>query len=279
MKSEKKLFILGVGAQKGGTTWWAFECLKFGVFFPFGKEGHIWTNVEESNTNPEKIALFSRKQKKVQERIISCVKDPEQYFEICDSISKNRNCPIADITPIYCSLKVETLSRIREGLINKGFTVKVLFLARDPVCRAWSMHRMGIKMKLRNQPENQELLWPENAHESFSREYMKSCQQIRTRYELILPNLFSVFKKDEINIFFYENLFCMNTYESICHFLGLTPADPSFDIVRNPSPLIDDLPLNLASIVVNAYSETYKYMRQVYPIVNDLWGDSYLLLK
>lgn len=279
MKQQKKLFILGVGAQKGGTTWWSSKCNELGVYFPFGKEGHIWNNVELSNINPEKIALFNRKKEHIQQRILACIKDSEQYFKICGSISLKRNCPIADITPIYCSLNEATLSRIREGLIEQGFAVRVLFFARDPVSRAWSMHRMGIKQRLRIDPENKKLLLPENAYKSFARTYSTPYQQIRTRYELTLPRLFNVFKQDEVKVFFYENLFCMKTYELICEFLGLTPANPRFDDVRNASPVIGDLPVDIARMVADCYSETYEYMRQIYPFVDDLWSDSCLFLK
>jgi|GEM_PF-4524300 len=279
MKSKERLFILGVGAQKGGTTWWSNKCKELGVIFPFGKEAHIWNNVELSNANPEKIALFYSKEKNIQHKILSCVQDPEQYFKICGSISLNRNCPIADITPIYCSLKEATLSRIRKGLIEQGFTVRVLFFARDPLSRAWSAHRMGIRRRLRENPEKKELLLPGNAYESFAREYLKPYQQIRTRYELILPKLFNVFKQDEIKVFFYENLFCMNTYELICEFLGLSPANTSFSDIPNPSPAVGELPTKIASMVANYYGETYKYMQQFYPCVDTLWSDSYLLLS
>ena len=70
----------------------------------------------------------------------------------------------------------------------------------------------------------------------------------------------------------------MNTYELICDFLGLTPANPSFDDVRNASPVVADLPTNIASMFIGYYSETYEYMRKAYPCVDGLWSDSYSYL-
>ena len=108
---------------------------------------------------------------------------PERYFDICDDVFLDHNCLIADITPIYCSLEKQTLFRIREGLTKHGFTVRVLFIARDPFSRTWSMHRMGIKRRLRRHPEQTWLARPENAHKNFLEAHLNDFQQVRTRYE------------------------------------------------------------------------------------------------
>ena len=47
-------------AQKGGTTWLSSELRQLNVNFPFGKEGHVWTNVEKINNKiePKRIPLL-----------------------------------------------------------------------------------------------------------------------------------------------------------------------------------------------------------------------------
>ena len=277
---NKKLFILGVGAQKGGTTWLSCELRKLNVLFPFGKESHIWTNVEKMNNKiePENIPLLFDKKEVIQRRILRSIECPDQYFDICDAVFLDRKCPIADITPIYCSLEKQTLLRIREGLIKKGFAVRVLFIARDPFSRMWSMHRMGIKRRLRRHPEQKWLARAENAHKNFIEDHLKDFQQVRTRYEKILPNLFDVFLPDEIGIFFYENLFSMDTYSSLCNFLCLPASTPAFDSIRNGSTEIPQPPINIQRVVINSYKETYEYMRESFPIVNSLWSESYNIL-
>lgn len=277
---SKKIFVLGVGAQKGGTTWLASELHKLGVAFPFGKEGHIWTSVEKMNTKivPENIPLFLNKKKVVQRRILRSIENPGQYFDICDAVFLARNCPIADITPIYCSLEKSTLCRIREGLLKHGFTVRVLFIARDPFSRTWSMARFGISRKLRENPEEMWRARPENAYEKYLKNHLSDSQQVRTRYEKILPNLFDVFSPDEIGIFFYENLFSMDTYLSICNFLSESPATPAFDDIRNQSIVLPKPPINIQKVVVNSYKDTYEYMRENFPVVQRLWSESYGLI-
>ena len=174
----------------------------------------------------QKEFLFFLTKKVIQERILRSIKNPDQYFDICDAVFLARNCPIADITPIYCSLEKQTLLRIREGLIKKGFAVRVLFIARDPFSRMWSMHRMGIKRRLRRHPEQTWRTRPENAHKNFLEAHLNDFQQVRSRYEKILPNLFDVLLPDEIGIFFYENLFSMDTYSSLCNFCACHHQHP-----------------------------------------------------
>ena len=276
----KKTFILGVGAQKGGTTWLSSELRKLNVVFPFGKEGHVWSSVEKAkiNINPESIPLLLHKKKFVQQRILASIDNPDHYFDICDAVYLDRCSPISDITPIYCSLQKPTLCRIREGLLKKGFSVKVLFIARDPFSRAWSMHRMGIKRKLNRNPEEIEHALPENAHKNFLATHLSESQQVRTRYEKILPRLFDVFAPHEIGIFFYESLFAMDTYLSICNFLSLSAATPAFDNIRNKSTLVSKPPIEIQKVVVNSYKETYEYMGEAFPVVQTLWGNSYRLV-
>ena len=108
--------------------------------------------------------------------------------------------------------------------------------------------------------------------------HLREYQQVRTRYEKILPKLFDVFSPDEIGIFFFENLFSIDTYLSICDFLSLSAATPAFDCIRNESKLLPRPPINIQRVVVNSYKETYEYMRQAFPVVHSLWSDSYDLL-
>lgn len=274
----EKTYILGVGAQKAGTTWLAAELKKLNVRFPFGKEAHIWNNVEQSNFDQKNIALLAIKSKTKQKRVLNSIKNPENYFKLCEQNFLNYGCPIADITPIYCSLDRPTLCRIRDGLKGMGFAIKVLFIARDPFSRVWSMQRMDIKRRLKRNPERVDLMLPEVAHKALLRDFMSEPNKIRTAYEKILPKLFDVFAADEIGLFFYEDLFSMNTYQSICDFLRLAPAVPSFDVARNVSTVIEKPPTEIQREIVQGYRETYEYMSNEHPIVRHLWKNSFLLL-
>ena len=131
---------------------------------------------------------------------------------------------------------------------------------------------------LKKNPERVDLTLPEVAHKALLRNYSSKANQVRTAYEKILPKLFDVFAADEIGVFFYENLFSMDTYQSICDFLCLAPAVPSFDVVRNTSTYIEKPSTEIQREIVQGYRGTYEYMRNAFPIVRSLWSDSLLLL-
>ena len=46
----KKTFIIGFGAQKGGTTWLAANLKAAGVEFPWGKEARILNLIGENTS-------------------------------------------------------------------------------------------------------------------------------------------------------------------------------------------------------------------------------------
>ena len=137
----------------------------------------------------------------------------------------------------------------------------------------------GIKRKLRRFPEQTWHARPENAYKTFLETHFADMQQVRTRYEKILPNLFDVFSPDEIGIYFYETLFSMDSYLSICDFLSLSPAaEPAFDRIRNKSTVLPEPPISIQRVVVNSYKETYEYMKQAFPVVQNLWSKSFALI-
>ena len=66
------------------------------------------------------------------------------YFDHFDYIhTRDKNIThVSDITPDYALLPTQVFYFIKKGLEQKGFNVKVVFLMRDPVERAWSQLRM-----------------------------------------------------------------------------------------------------------------------------------------
>ena len=280
-----KVFILGVGAQKAGTTWVCFELRALGVRFPFGKEGHVWNNIEESNTDQNKIALFKDKTPQKQRRILEAIRCPKTYFEICDNIlsdTEKSGDHVADFTPAYAGLSLKTYSSIKKEFEAKHFRIKVLFIVRDPIYRIWSQHRMGIKLRHRKAgKEIPTIIKDFDAEEkaliqTYNKEYMK----IRTRYDETLQNLRQVFHNKEIGVFFYENLFTKASYKKLCSFLELAPANADFSRVSNPSPKSNTLLSHeTQKMIINHYQETYDYMQIHYPLAKKLWEKSYSILE
>ena len=83
-----------------------------------------------------------------------------------------------DITPEYCMLSAENLREIRDMLKAEGYSVKALFIMRDPVERCYSSLRMGYRRALKAGKDN-----PSLPHENFERYAVADWCQTRTRYE------------------------------------------------------------------------------------------------
>ncbi|MDF2231626.1 hypothetical protein P2H44_03580 [Albimonas sp. CAU 1670] len=142
----EKIFVLGMGAVKGGTTWLAKYLQSYPEFHKgVMKEPRIW----ETRTRPEfdeyTIPLWQ-------------VRDlghafrwtfrtfPFTYFWFLDRVFRRHQVRItADLSPTYTSLDAETLRRIRDGFARRGVTVKPVLLMRDPVERIWSQVRMVMR--------------------------------------------------------------------------------------------------------------------------------------
>ena len=70
--------------------------------------------------------------------------DQKYYYDYFDDLwnSSPKITTVGDITPSYSGLDSKTLNSIKENLQARGFTIKLLFLMRDPLERIWSACRM-----------------------------------------------------------------------------------------------------------------------------------------
>ena len=165
-----KTFILGVGAQKGGTTWLHRQLnSNSNIDFGFRKEYHVFDAIEDYEKhktskrpkngfrerrirkilNSQKRGTLGcnlgmkRKQSRYTALELAFIDNVDHYFNYFDYLYlRNPSIDaVGDITPNYALLKTKTFALIRKGLESRGFDVKVFFLMRDPVERAWSLAR------------------------------------------------------------------------------------------------------------------------------------------
>lgn len=251
----KKLFLLGVGAQKCGTTW-LYKYLSSKPNFDFGhkKEYHIWDALflegcsSYLSANPEDL-IFK-------------MQNIEGYYEEYFSGLINSGIDsTGDITPAYCGLKIEALHNIKLRLENLGFSVKVVFLMRDPVERCWSAVRMR-KRDGRVSGSDSEIL---------NNIYCQDSTFIRTDYKSTVENLESVFFKSNIYYGIYEE---MHLFESVCKLSEFCEVDLDFSFVRkkfNFSEKNTDICTDLKIKVAQYYSFVYNYCYEKFPSTKHLW--------
>ena len=112
------LDFLCVGAQKAGTSW-LFRQLNNapGICFSKGKEVHYWDWVERKK-RPN---------------------DPDWYLK---AFSDTNGLLGGDMTPCYALLTTDSIREIQRMYPD----VKILYIIRNPIDRAWSAFKMGMSV-------------------------------------------------------------------------------------------------------------------------------------
>lgn len=289
----KKTFVLGVGAQKGGTTWLHRQLNNnSNVDMGFRKEYHVFDAIEKTlgrqledgtirNGFREKrinqIFKLSqknllginqgpkRRQTKYAALHLSFIDNVDTYFDYFDYLYlKDPKIEIVgDITPSYALLSRASFKLIRKGLIKRGFDVKVFFLMRDPVEREWSLARM----KQRNMAARRKKDFNFNEFEHMLKNISsKSC------YQNTIKNIEKIFKESEIYYGFYENLFTPESSAKIISFIGSNLNNFDSEEVVNASPKSTPIPKEINTQIAQRYSETYEFIQERFGEgMKDLW--------
>ncbi|MDG1663592.1 MAG: sulfotransferase [Pseudomonadales bacterium] len=290
MKANKKIFLLGVGCQKGGTTWLHRLLSKHpSVDLGFAKEYHIFDalhldaceefmrdRLKKLKYLMDENRVYDREADKYLLKSIDFCRDIENYFDYFDYLylKSDRTRLVGDITPSYAGLAPSVLREIKRSLNARGFSVRVVFLMRDPVERVWSQVRMDRRER---RAKNSDCVFDMSETDELLSSYDTVKYEFRTRYELTIKNLESVFSKDSIFYGLYESFF---TEQSICRlarFLGTPNLNPDFSFKVNISSKENQCLDEYAfSKVASFYKETYLYCDEQFN-TQQLWpGYKYL---
>lgn len=272
---EGKTFLLGVGAQKSGTTWvhrWleGSEGVRMGPF----KEYHVWDAATLDACRDFRRPLWSRGAQNRLQALMQRV--PYVYFEHFRRLLDAPDVRLtADITPSYSGLSADTFKRIRAGFGRRGIAVKVLFLMRDPVARSFSAARMLSDKENRLAAEAGRPATT-SAEDWLDRNLQAEYMRLRSDYPATLSALHAAFRPDEIHTEFYETMFTPDGLDRLSRFLGVT-ADPEKAAQRvnegRPAPL----PPELAERAARHFAPVYDWAARTYPQTRDHWsGFSYL---
>lgn len=159
------LRFVGIGAQKCGTSW-LYETLSRhpSIGFPGGKEVHFWDAHRSSGVDWYK-GLFD-----VQDR--------------CEG----------EITPAYAILPPEA---IRE--VHCHFpALRLVYLMRNPMERAWSSARMALRRA--------EMQYPEASDQWFIDHFKSRGSLLRGDYATCLKNWMAVFPREQLLIARHEDI-------------------------------------------------------------------------
>lgn len=282
---RKKIFILGVGAQKAGTTWLHSQLSSnsnidmgiikeyhvFDTIFVESKQGprtKIVTRVLAKNDRGELGKNITRGKNDENLALrLSFIDNTENYFNHFDYLHLRNSSidAVGDITPSYSMLDSKAHQHIKKGLETRGFTVKVIFLMRDPVERLWSLSRM-----MKRNAKNMTPIKTKNIN--LDRVYKNADFEALTRYESTIKELESVYDKGNIYYGFYENLFTEDSFLSIRRFLEVDINTPDYDFKINESPKSTQIDNGLAQKVAQRYEDTYRIISNKFgEDIKEIW--------
>ncbi|WP_161494572.1 sulfotransferase [Caulobacter sp. B11] len=270
-----KIFLLGVGCQKGGTTW-LHEHLKAypAVNMGFAKEYHVFDALTVPECHGFRDAAVERvralaagpqilaPEHEDSFRLLEFYRNPQRYFDYFQTLAlaDPRTRLTGDITPSYAALSAETLAGIRAGLEARGFAVRVVFLMRDPVERIISAVRMMIKNDSR--AAGGPGPGPEAELAEILRYYPTPDCAIRSRYQDTIENLDSVFDPESVHYLFYEDMFNTAVMRPFIESLGLDYRPGDFGDLVNVSRNSNPTPVAVRKTLHDHYAPTYAAVEQ-----------------
>jgi len=253
--SAEKTFLLGIGCQKGGTSWLhAYLSTHPQVDLGFAKEYHVFDYlfIEDQKTSFEVLKTHphvGRPGSEAQRKLAFC-RDVSRYFDYFAEIAARDGIRVTgDITPAYAGLSRDVFNLIRTNFADRGIHTKVVFLLRDPVERAWSVVRMGRRRGKSLDRRTKDI---------FEGYYLRPGCEYRTRYDLTLQHVLSVFEETDVFVHLYEELFEDAATRKLTDFLGIAPLAADFDLRVNASPPDVSLPEELRERAALHYADVYR---------------------
>lgn len=166
------LDFLGIGAQKCGTTW-LYSLLNNHprLYFPPAKELHFWNNQTYPVSAP---ALDSYK----------------KLFSVSVSAGKLKG----EITPAYAFLPTTIIRQISQEMPD----VRLFYIIRDPIARAWSSAQMALGRA--------EMQIEEASDQWFMDHFRSKGSLARGDYAQCLDNWLSIFKPEQLLLLQYEQI-------------------------------------------------------------------------
>jgi len=211
--------FLCIGAQKGGTTW-LYEQLDAHPDFwmpPF-KEIHYFDELSRTKRvfpprrRDERDFFFLESMKSLSDRFYIDIENYARLFAPKGSLLSG------DITPAYSMLNDEIIQRI----VDCFPTLKVIFLARDPVARAWSHLSMAVRFGMTSPFDVTDV-------DEVTRNLLHPGVLLRSHPSKIVARWRRYVHSKLFRVYFFDDLKENPTVlrRSMLHFLGSDPDKPS----------------------------------------------------
>ena len=260
MSETLKTFLLGVGAQKAGTSWLHDQLNhRKDADFGFLKEYHVFDALELEHfssfrpKNPTPIQWRTWRRARFMER-------PERYFDYFASRLKPSQIRLTgDITPSYAGLSAQSLQRIRNAFSQRGVQTRAVFIMRDPVERFLSQQRMQLRKR--------GLLKPEHESEHLRKASLKLLKRSspRSDYPATLDALRNGLATSEVFIGLYETLFTEGDHRALCRCLNIPEQIPDLSHRVNASQTTTVVPRDVLQRLGQHFSPLVKAVQERCP--------------
>lgn len=271
----RKTFVLGLGAQKCGTTW-LYNYLNDAPDCDMGamKEYHIWdgklvpefaffrvgaADILRARSGPVRFSRRQQIRRLVMQRRAGAY---ERYFS---RLARGPITLTGDITPSYSALRAPALAEIRERLERAGFAVKVVFLMRDPVERCWS----SVRMTRRNDGIGNLASKTEAAH--LAKVYASPIFELRTNYHQTIAAIDEVFDAGDVYFGLFEEMF---TEPELRRLSGFFERQVNLALIAksvNVSPKSVELEADLIRAIRAHYAPVYAFCAERFPRTAKFW--------
>jgi hypothetical protein len=266
--SDASTFLLGVGAQKAGTSWLHQQLhQRDDAHFGFLKEYHIhdvlYVDAFAKYGRSRRWTLGPRSLKR---RWL--MGDTARYFNYFQTILQRPGIALTgDITPSYAALPASALRSIREQFEQRGIQVCPVFLMRDPIERLISKQRMKCRKSGRRDAATEGAALRRLASQR------PPSAELRGNYARTLTELDEAFGLSNCFIAFYETLFTPETYGALCRALRIPYREPNWDEQVNRSRTTTTVPDDVLDALGRWQAGTYAAVAQRCPEADlaNLW--------
>lgn len=263
-----KTLVLGIGAQKAGTSWlYRFLHAHPAVFMASIKELHYFDQL----FRPDLCSYFGRHfQERLTQRLrrsgrperdtrrrevldlldrVRMNQDPQAYFQFFERRVPADRQVFGEISPSYSLIPAEGFAAMRNAFDQRGIHVRIVFLMRDPVERFYSALRM-----------KEGRGGSRAAEANFYRKLGVKHHVWRGRYDLTWEALTSAFPESQVFTGFYETLFNEASIRRLCDFIGVDyQASFPFDEKVNVSPREKDLTPEMIEVGRKTFEPVYRF--------------------
>lgn len=264
-------FLLGMGAQKAGTTWLAhYLRARKGVDLGIAKEYHFFDELLgpsafESLEGMERAAhqvdrqdpaSYQGNDRLVKLAFRAC---PHVYYAYFRGLACQAGVRLTgDISPSYAGLSADHLRTIDAQLARSGLDLRAVFIMRDPVRRLNSAARMALRRKTRGTSWSldEELAAMRTLH-------LSAGDRLRSDYSRTVEAMTRALPQRSL-ILFYETMFCDREIKRLCRFLGLKFAPGDYGNRINHTKIRHQIPPEALVDFAAGYRPVYDYVEAAF---------------